>query len=302
MRQDRRFSLGRLLVLLPLLKRASGQPCAAGFANRNFSCFACQQGTYKSIVGSSPCLPCEEGFYASTRGATTCASCPENSFSSSNAVDASSCLCNKGYAASFLGTECTACPAGTYKDVSGGAPCLACAQGTYSSASAAECGCGPGYTRAGGQGCVACAAGSYKIVNSTAPCSPCPLSSNSLAGAAFCDCTARTRRLNSSNIHSSCLGPKKQVAGGRFRRLTININMSMVTNSTTIMKYRENLKARLADVFAIQVALVKIRKMTGKTIARQATPTTTMKAYNASIELNVTGDPSDLSSDAGVLL
>jgi hypothetical protein len=128
-----------------------------------------------------------------------------------------------------------------------------------------------------------------------------PLNSNSLAGAAFCFCGERTRRINASDIHSACRGLIKQEAGGRLRRLTLSINMSMITNSTTITTYRNNLKKWLADVFEIQVARVKVKKMTGKAIERRLA-SQTLKAYNASIELNVTGDPSDFRSDEAVLL
>ena len=88
---------------------------------------------------------------------------------------------------------CTACVAGTYKDVDGSAPCSLCPQGKYSADSAAtncdscpayahspsgsrlltNCTCFQGYTGADGVECTACVAGKYKEVNGSSPCALC---------------------------------------------------------------------------------------------------------------------------------
>ena len=141
---------------------------------------------------------CEEGKYSNETGETsemTCTECPPHSFSGHGSISILNCTCNKGYSGPD-GWMCTACRAGTYKDVNGSTPCTPCLQGKYSTPSAAifasvciqcpthshsgigsglltHCICNKGYTGPDGVACTACIMGTYKGTNGSLPCSPC---------------------------------------------------------------------------------------------------------------------------------
>lgn len=161
--------------------------CALGsYPNPSISsCAQCTAGTYLSTVGAASCTTCPAGSYCPT-GAATPLTCPPGTFSSSNsatctacgagtssAPGASSCTatCPAGsYLAS--GTNCSACPGGTFRSSAGGtsvSSCSACAAKTYSPPGATAC-------------TALCPAGYYPSTTGTAACIPCASSSFSYHG------------------------------------------------------------------------------------------------------------------------
>jgi hypothetical protein len=92
--------------------------------NRSSACKACP-GNSTSSLGSKNSADCEcvAGFYSiNSTGAMHCKPCPVNHTSVRGSNNVSACICNVGYTGQGGGT-CTACRAGTYKDVAGTAPC-----------------------------------------------------------------------------------------------------------------------------------------------------------------------------------
>jgi len=109
------------------------------------------------------------------------------------------CKCKPGYSGPDglvnLQTQCTACPAGKYKDVVGSSMCTNCSSNTYSGASGVvsssscyacinsqsppgsvaevACVCKAGFTGPG-DACVACAPGTYKTSPGSHDCTICP--------------------------------------------------------------------------------------------------------------------------------
>ena len=95
----------------------------------------CPPGSFGPHGG--PCEACEEGKFKATPGTDPCVNqCPPNTNSASGSDAVTDCVCNAGYTADADGQECTACPAGSFKEEKGATECDACEAGTYSSATA----------------------------------------------------------------------------------------------------------------------------------------------------------------------
>ena len=117
------------------------------------------------------------GNYSHEAGATFCHSCPAHATTSAAGSDnVTDCRCDAGYTGPD-GGECTACPAGTYKDTAGSVECTTCVAGKYKD------------TTGSGE-CTACPAGKYEDSTGSAECSSCPSNSTSAAERASCFCNA----------------------------------------------------------------------------------------------------------------
>jgi hypothetical protein len=116
--------------------------CNVGFFGLDGGpCAACPAGTFKHVNGSAACSFCPQGKFSMATGQTsesTCITCPPLSISpvqgSSSILN---CTCVIGHTGS--GHNCSACLAGTYKNVTGSLPCLGCIGGTYSPPSSSTC-------------------------------------------------------------------------------------------------------------------------------------------------------------------
>ena len=140
--------------------------------------------------------------------------------------------------------QCSACAAGSFKDVNGSAACTLCLAGTYGTASAAtsastcsdcpaysysgagsmdaaNCSCGKGFTLIQGAGCGACAAGSFKDVNGSAACQLCPVGK-------YSDDTAATSA-------STCVDPATSSTTSAVSSTIIT--SAVLTSSTTRFAY-----------------------------------------------------------------
>jgi len=179
-------------------------------------CSSCAAGTFKNVTGSSVCLQCSWGKYSIGTGMTseaTCSGCPPHTYSGEGSSKIGNCTCNKGYTGAD-GEACTACAAGTFKDVNGSSPCSLCPGGTYSTLSGAvsvavcgecaldsfaeagsdeatDCKCNIGFTGPGGgfvvgngSPCAPCLAGTFKDTLGSLPCTDCPASTYSVKMAA----------------------------------------------------------------------------------------------------------------------
>ena len=172
--------------------------CNKGYTGPDGSeCEACTAGGFKDVNGSAACMLCTRGKYSTATAAiseATCQGCPSYTYSGPGSSVLSNCSCVVGYTGPD-GMECTACIAGTYKDVNGSAPCSLCPQGKYSSGTGEaweaactgcpydsyspdgssllnNCSCNKGYTGSYGV-CAPCAPGKFKPQSGSAACSPC---------------------------------------------------------------------------------------------------------------------------------
>lgn len=94
------------------------------------------------------------------------------------------CTCDAG--ATWLGSACVACAAGTYKPAPGFHACSACPALTTSFEGATEaddCLCVPGFRNAS-EACVACAEGAYKDFIGNNSCVACPANADTLSAGA----------------------------------------------------------------------------------------------------------------------
>ena len=208
--------------------------CNAGSygPNGHQPCTQCAAGTYQNQNGSSVCKDCPEdatspvgsqhpsdcecvsGFYnANATGDVFCKPCPANHTSVRGSDGILACMCNIGYTGPG-GGNCTACRAGTYKDVVGTASCSDCSIGFYQSqagqssctecpsemhtsdgvgkSNILDCVCQPGTTNFGGpdgETCFPCPADTYKSDYGSHNCTQCPYPSTSAPGSdEFDDC------------------------------------------------------------------------------------------------------------------
>jgi hypothetical protein len=130
--------------------------CAVGrYGNTvgRFICTACKIGTYTPVTGSSSCTDCAAGKYGTLTqqsAEASCTACPAGLTSPNASTSIADCrnasaVCNAGYTGPD-GGPCSACDAGTYKNVSGSVVCTVCPSngmesgGTYSD-SAGATGC-----------------------------------------------------------------------------------------------------------------------------------------------------------------
>jgi hypothetical protein len=184
--------------------------CNAGYKGPDGGpCQPCAAGEAKPNRGNSLCEECLEGKYpAAASASSSCLSCPLDSNAPRGSDAIVDCSCNVGYTGA-QGANCTACLAGTYKELIGSSQCVYCIAGKYSSASAATSmatcvpcepgkasansganssdvceACRPGKyeTDSGSSRCTDCASGKYASdtgATSELKCMPCPAGTNS---------------------------------------------------------------------------------------------------------------------------
>ncbi len=106
----------------------------------------------------------------------TCQDCPSYTYSGVGIGLLTNCTCNKGYTGPD-GVECTACIAGTFKDVNGSALCSLCSGGHFSLAIAAisnatcnTCPAGKFQATAGSSDCTECEAGAEASSSASVSC------------------------------------------------------------------------------------------------------------------------------------
>jgi hypothetical protein len=164
---------------------SSACQCNAGYTGS--TCAACVAGKYKSVTGADSCNDCATGKYSATMAAiaeAACLTCPGVSTSS---TDRTSCQCNAGYTGTFM---CSACEAGTYKELAGNEACTNCVAGKFSTvaggttASLCEL-CEMGKTSTAGSSSCHCAQGyseaPFPILTCSGQCA-CDPYSNSFTG------------------------------------------------------------------------------------------------------------------------
>jgi len=96
------------------------------------------------------------------------------------------CICNAGYIGT---TNCLACDAGTYKNVTGAGACLACDVGKHNNVT-------------GAGACLACDVGKHKNVTGAGACSNCPIGKYSTISAATCtSCPSHYSATALTNAH-----------------------------------------------------------------------------------------------------
>lgn len=147
----------------------------------NITFCICQQGYYQ--VSNHSCLPCEAGYYCSSEVRHQC---PSFSTSSPLSTTVDDCQCVKGYS----GDTCSACAAGTYKNLVSDAACTPCPNNTYS-------------TNLG--------------ATNISQCSSCPENSQSTLGSSSidnCICDANYERFQDTCIPVCPVNSARSVAGG----------------------------------------------------------------------------------------
>lgn len=155
--------------------------CDAGYERVGDTCQACPRGTYKAVVGdSSTCVMCPHaeavGYLYDTisteEASVHCTECNPNS--GVIAHDHTQCYCDAGYfdydAPITALSNCTACPAGSFKATRGSDACVSCPEGSTSPAAASSCDeCRQNEVEVENQ-CV-CDAGFQRVISD---CEPCP--------------------------------------------------------------------------------------------------------------------------------
>ena len=132
-----------------------------------------------AAAGLPPATILQAPAFAEPASSVTCAACAAFAdgvctVCTGNTVSAgggAACECKAGFTG--VGTSCTACPAGTYKRMSGSSACRTCQANGVSASGSALCACRPGYTGNTGDVCVACVAGKYKNATGPAACETC---------------------------------------------------------------------------------------------------------------------------------
>jgi len=195
---------------------ATNCTCNAGYTSVegvSVVCTACERGKYKPSTGAGDCTECLVGKYGESLAQTSevsCTTCPFASSSASSSSSINDCTCNEGHTTGPNGTACSACVAGTYKDVIGSEPCTSCPVNTLSaqgSADVTNCTCNVGYTGVG-RPCTACVAGKYKIALGDAACINCAAGQYSTAVGATSDvckgCPTNSDGPEASNEQTDC--------------------------------------------------------------------------------------------------
>ena len=149
------------------------------------NCTQCSPGYYR-LRGT--CTPCPRNTSKSTMGDANCSTCPRGSTSGSGAssctcglflaMQNSSCVCIAGYYGQ-TGGPCTACPSGTYKNLSN-APgnCSKCPADMYSLPGQAQCTCNAGFSsdvNGDNLTCMICPNGTFKNVSGNQACTLCDI-------------------------------------------------------------------------------------------------------------------------------
>ena len=220
--------------------------CNDGYNGPNGgTCVACAAGTYW-VYGTleGTCINCVGGkyHYETAVVGDQCFDCPVNTDTVADATDdITGCTCNMGYTGPD-GKACIACPAGSYKDVTGSAACTLCgvnafstvvsatlsstcqacdsnAQSPAGSNEAVACTCNAGYTGPDGGTCTQCTAGTYKPTKGPYSCISCQPGKYSTAlGAAdvstCVDCKANSDSAEGASSASDCTCNKGYTLSG----------------------------------------------------------------------------------------
>ena len=162
------------------------------------------------------CVACPQSKFKSYHDNSICPDCPLHSnTTNTGSDDINDCLCDRGYYGAMSGpllfqhsidwadVQCTACPAGKFKDFTGytdngltDASCSTCNSFSTSqeaSVSNAACECLPAYTGPNGGPCATCNAGKYKAITGPQTCTSCHANSSSASGSSnanACICNA----------------------------------------------------------------------------------------------------------------
>ena len=107
---------------------------------------ACAPGWYDLTGSGSSCHPCPVGSYCPGGWLAALSGCPSGSTSAANSTSSDACECREGYYWDATLNLCTACPAGSFKDVVGSLHACdgTCPEGTTSPSGAIsirECSC-----------------------------------------------------------------------------------------------------------------------------------------------------------------
>ena len=107
---------------------------------------ACAPGWYDLTGSGSSCHPCPVGSYCPGGWPAALSGCPSGSTSAANSTSSDACECREGYYWDATLNLCTACPAGSFKDVVGSLHACdgTCPEGTTSPSGAIsirECSC-----------------------------------------------------------------------------------------------------------------------------------------------------------------
>jgi hypothetical protein len=116
-------------------KKVQSCECKAGYTGNSdaIECHSCAIGTYKQNTGEGACSVCTENTYSITSASdsiTDCLACPDTTTSTEGSDMKTSCICKPGYYGNS-GTDCAACPTGTYKQKAGDSDCIPCPVDTF---------------------------------------------------------------------------------------------------------------------------------------------------------------------------
>ena len=195
------------------------------------SCQACGRGFY--CPDGIARVACAIATYAADEPFRTieCDTCPAGYYCPTNSLQI---LCPVGHYCPISSVVPTACPAGTFRSITGGSSlerdCSPCILGNYCPSNASEpipCPAGrflpftngtslasciaspPGFTTAAGGGMVACAPGTFQPANSSAACLPCPSGSydaGTLGRISTCPVCPAGGYCTSPTVQSACPG------------------------------------------------------------------------------------------------
>jgi hypothetical protein len=167
------------VTLTAALPCPEGSFCPAGSTAPN----PCAPGAYAPIQGRAACLLCAPGSFTAVSGSAVCADfCPAGTAG--------------GLPGSSSGSNCTACPRGSYGLAEGAAACIQCSQGYFgglagatTAAACQPCPAGSSSAVSGSQACPACLPGTFSDSPGSLTCTPCPLGTYSSATGAASSAT-----------------------------------------------------------------------------------------------------------------
>ena len=220
-------------------------------------CVECENGKYKSSIGSDPCITCPlnvisfvletrtnptcvclAGFYATndrgcvmcevdtykpepglfSYGLFGCEACPSNTISPAGSTALSQCTCAPGFAGPDT-CPCVICPENTWKSQSGNHICNPCSFKSVSPAGSSTCLCVEGWTGLNGIDCSACPAAKYKGGTNSATCTECPAGNISpIESIAITDCQCNAGWSGDDFFNHLCL----RCVAGKYKTILGN--------------------------------------------------------------------------------
>jgi len=253
--------------------------CNQGYTGPNGeSCTACSVGTYKDVDGPAVCTFCSRGKYSTAVAAmseATCLGCPSYTYSGLGSGNVTNCTCTKGFTGPD-GVECTACVAGTFKDMNGSAPCSLCERGKYSTVTAAmaestcvgcpsysesgpgsynktHCRCHPGFSsKAAGQKCTACAPNTFKAVNGSSACITCDEGKFSSTSTTAVACTI----CQQGYTGRGCLIRQPSKSENRAFLVQLSLTVEPIVSEEPL--FQDDLRGNLSEFFTVSEEQVNI--------------------------------------------